>query len=80
MLGRRVAERFGHVRLLADEVQEIAGAADLFIANLECCISDRGEPVRMPGKPFFFRAPPAAAEWLAEVRGELRHARQQPRA
>ena len=67
MLGRRVAERFGHVRLLADEVQEIAGAADLFIANLECCISDRGEPVRMPGKPFFFRAPPAAAEWLAEV-------------
>jgi poly-gamma-glutamate capsule biosynthesis protein CapA/YwtB (metallophosphatase superfamily) len=67
MLGRKVGERFGRARLLAPEVQEIAGAADLFIANLECCISDRGEPVQMPGKPFFFRAPPAAAEWLADV-------------
>ena len=67
MLGRKVAERFGSVRLLAPEVQEIAGAADLFVANLECCISDRGEPVQMLGKPFFFRAPPAAAEWLADA-------------
>jgi poly-gamma-glutamate capsule biosynthesis protein CapA/YwtB (metallophosphatase superfamily) len=68
MLGRNVGERLarhGH-RALAAEVREIAGGADLFITNLECCISDRGERVREPGKPFFFRAPPFAAEWLAE--------------
>lgn len=67
MLGRNVGERLPRTRLLAPEVKEIAGAADLFVANLECCISARGEPVRIPGKPFFFRAPPAAAEWLAEA-------------
>jgi Bacterial capsule synthesis protein PGA_cap len=69
MLGRMVGERLarrGH-RLLAAEVQEIAGGADLFIANLECCISDRGAPVREPGKPFFFRAPPVAAERVADM-------------
>jgi Bacterial capsule synthesis protein PGA_cap len=67
MLGRTVGERLPRSRLLAPEVKEIAGAADLLVANLECCISARGEPVPIPGKPFFFRAPPAAAEWLAEA-------------
>jgi poly-gamma-glutamate capsule biosynthesis protein CapA/YwtB (metallophosphatase superfamily) len=69
MLGRKVAERFAdrRHRFLAAEVREIASGADLFIANLECCISDRGEPICEPGKPFFFRAPPAAAEWLADA-------------
>jgi poly-gamma-glutamate capsule biosynthesis protein CapA/YwtB (metallophosphatase superfamily) len=69
MLGRLVGERLarpGH-RALAADVQAIAAAADLFIANLECCISDRGEPIREIGKPFFFRAPPVAAEWLAGI-------------
>jgi poly-gamma-glutamate synthesis protein (capsule biosynthesis protein) len=70
MLGRGVAERLaaepGHV-LLADDVREVAAAADLFLLNLECCVSDRGEPVDVPGKPFFFRAPPVAAERLAEL-------------
>jgi poly-gamma-glutamate synthesis protein (capsule biosynthesis protein) len=58
MLGRKVGERLtrrGH-RPLAADVQEIAGAADLFIANLECCISDRGTRFHEPGKPFYFRA------------------------
>jgi poly-gamma-glutamate capsule biosynthesis protein CapA/YwtB (metallophosphatase superfamily) len=67
MLGRKVAERFddrGH-RFLAEDVREIASGAGLFVANLECCVSDRGQRVREPGKPFFFRAPPVAAEWLA---------------
>jgi poly-gamma-glutamate capsule biosynthesis protein CapA/YwtB (metallophosphatase superfamily) len=57
----------GH-RLLAGELQEIARGADLFILNLECCVSDRGQRVRDPGKRFFFRAPPVAAERLAEMR------------
>jgi poly-gamma-glutamate capsule biosynthesis protein CapA/YwtB (metallophosphatase superfamily) len=70
MLGRGVGERLAadpsHA-LLADDVAEIVRAADLFILNLECCISERGERVREPGKPFFFRAPPVAAERLAEM-------------
>lgn len=39
--------------------------ADLFLLNLECCVSDRGAPVNLPGKAFFFRAPPRAADVLA---------------
>jgi hypothetical protein len=69
MLGREVAVRLarpGH-RLLAGELQAIARGADLFILNLECCVSDRGQRVRDPGKRFFFRAPPVAAERLAEM-------------
>jgi poly-gamma-glutamate capsule biosynthesis protein CapA/YwtB (metallophosphatase superfamily) len=68
MLGRCVAERLRRgSRLLAAPVQQVVDEADLFLANLECCISDRGERVPEPGKPFFFRAPPAAADWLAEI-------------
>ena len=69
MLGRKVAERIERPgsRLLAPELQEIATGADLFLANLDRCISDRGAPVREPGKPFFFRAPPVAADRLAEI-------------
>jgi poly-gamma-glutamate capsule biosynthesis protein CapA/YwtB (metallophosphatase superfamily) len=70
MLGRGVGERLaadpGHA-LLADDVEEIARSADLFVLNLECCISERGERVPEPGKPFFFRAPPVAAERLAAL-------------
>jgi poly-gamma-glutamate capsule biosynthesis protein CapA/YwtB (metallophosphatase superfamily) len=69
MLGRKVGERLARPahQSLAAAVKEIAGGADLFIASLECCISDRGAPVREPGKPFYFRAPPVAAERLAEI-------------
>jgi poly-gamma-glutamate capsule biosynthesis protein CapA/YwtB (metallophosphatase superfamily) len=69
MLGRNVGERLarrGH-RPLAEDVQEIASGTDLFVANLECCISDRGARIRAPGKPFYFRAPPVAAERLADM-------------
>ena len=70
MLGRGVAERLatdpGH-ELLAAELVAIVRETDLFVVNLECCISDRGEPVRKPGHGFFFRAPPVAAERLAEI-------------
>jgi poly-gamma-glutamate synthesis protein (capsule biosynthesis protein) len=69
MLGRGVAAeltRPGHA-LLADAIREIAAEADLFVANLECCVSERGARVRERGKRFFFRAPPPAAERLAQV-------------
>jgi poly-gamma-glutamate capsule biosynthesis protein CapA/YwtB (metallophosphatase superfamily) len=68
MLGRGVAERLLAAppeSLFAPELVEIVGEADLFVMNLECCISDRGEPWEAPGKPFFFRAPPAAVDALA---------------
>ena len=67
MLGRGVAEALLESRrpVIAPEVVAVAAEADLFVANLECCISERGEPWPEPGKPFFFRAPPVAAEVLA---------------
>jgi hypothetical protein len=68
MLGRGVgallAERPDHP-ICAPEVVRAARSADVFVANLECCISARGERWPDPSKPFFFRAPPAAAETLA---------------
>ncbi|MGH3328976.1 MAG: CapA family protein [Streptomycetales bacterium] len=68
MLGRSVAEwlqRAGPAALFAGEIRDLAAEADLFVLNLECCVSDRGEPWREPGKPFLFRAPPVAVEALA---------------
>src|SRR4029453_6436792 len=47
------------------EVVEAVRAADLIVANLECCISTRGRRWPAAGKPFFFRAPPSAVELLA---------------
>jgi poly-gamma-glutamate capsule biosynthesis protein CapA/YwtB (metallophosphatase superfamily) len=70
MLGRRVAERLARVEpesLVSDEVVEAVREADFFVLNLECCISERGERWPAPGKPFFFRAPPAATRLLAHL-------------
>jgi poly-gamma-glutamate capsule biosynthesis protein CapA/YwtB (metallophosphatase superfamily) len=67
MLGRGVAERLasrGPGSLFAPEVVAAARAADLFVLNLECCVSERGAPWPDPYKPFFFRAPPVAVEVL----------------
>jgi poly-gamma-glutamate capsule biosynthesis protein CapA/YwtB (metallophosphatase superfamily) len=71
MLGRMVAERLTHdpaAPLVSAQVAEAAAEADFFVLNLECCISSRGSRFPDPAKPFFFRAPPAAAERLAELR------------
>jgi poly-gamma-glutamate capsule biosynthesis protein CapA/YwtB (metallophosphatase superfamily) len=70
MLGRKVGERIadeGPAGLFADEVVALTREADLFVLNLECCISERGEPWPDPDKPFFFRAPPAATEVLRRL-------------
>jgi poly-gamma-glutamate capsule biosynthesis protein CapA/YwtB (metallophosphatase superfamily) len=67
MLGRAVAlalERRPPQSLIADEIAELTRAADLFVLNLECCISERGEPVP---KWFNFRAPPQALETLVHL-------------
>ena len=70
MLGRKVADAIrehGPETLVADDVVAVANEADLFVLNLECCISARGEPFPQPGKPFFFRAPPQAVETLRRL-------------
>lgn len=71
MLGRAVAEQLRRSptarTLFAGEVRQALAEADLVVLNLECCISDRGHPWPDPFKPFFFRAPPAAADVLAEL-------------
>jgi poly-gamma-glutamate capsule biosynthesis protein CapA/YwtB (metallophosphatase superfamily) len=66
MLGRGVAAmlaRDPQHTLFAPEVVDVVREAELFVLNLECCISARGEP--FPGRVFHFRAPPWAAEVLA---------------
>ena len=81
MLGRKVAERLAlgnPADLVSAEVRELSTAADLVVANLECCVSERGERWPEPGKPFFFRAPPAAVGTLSAL-GVDCHAGQQPR-
>jgi poly-gamma-glutamate synthesis protein (capsule biosynthesis protein) len=70
MLGRRVSERLREVparALVAAEVVEAAREADVFVLNLECCISERGRRWPEPRKPFFFRAPPQAVDLLVEL-------------
>jgi poly-gamma-glutamate capsule biosynthesis protein CapA/YwtB (metallophosphatase superfamily) len=69
MLGRLVADAIADTRAVPVDREVIAAAAeaDLFVLNLECCISAGGERWHAPGKPFFFRAPPVAAELLAEM-------------
>ena len=70
MLGRKVAERLGVVpptELFTDKVVAATHEADLFVLNLECAISDRGQPWPDPAKRFFFRAPPVATEVLQHL-------------
>jgi poly-gamma-glutamate capsule biosynthesis protein CapA/YwtB (metallophosphatase superfamily) len=70
MLGRGVAEALAErdpASLVAPELVAVAHEADLFVLNLECCISERGRPWPAPGKPFFFRAPPQATELLVHL-------------
>jgi len=68
MLGRGVAQRLAadpNHTLFTPELVDVIREADLFVLNLECCISARGEPT--PGRVFHFRAPPWAAEALAHL-------------
>src|SRR5919204_4000278 len=71
MLGRAVAEALrttAPAELWGEELRAICASLDLVVCNLECCISDRSEPTRrIPGKPFFFRAPALAVEALSAI-------------
>jgi poly-gamma-glutamate synthesis protein (capsule biosynthesis protein) len=70
MLGRGVAERLSWTApedLVSTGVVDAAHEADVLVLNLECCISERGKPCPVRGKPFFFRAPPVAVEALVHL-------------
>jgi poly-gamma-glutamate capsule biosynthesis protein CapA/YwtB (metallophosphatase superfamily) len=71
MLGRAVGERLATdppESVWSTEVRELCLSCDLVICNLECCIAASGRPTeRVPGKPFFFRAPEAGVESLRAV-------------
>jgi len=68
MLGRGIARALAErepASIWSPELLEVFAEADIAIVNLECTISDRGEPWEPLGKPFHFRAPPRAVESLA---------------
>ena len=72
MLGRGVADSLAQGVAAQDVwdpgVRELAASCDVVVANLECCISERGERTRrIPGKPFFFRGPPSAVDSLHAI-------------
>jgi poly-gamma-glutamate capsule biosynthesis protein CapA/YwtB (metallophosphatase superfamily) len=64
MLGRKVGETLTAAtarEVWSPALREVLEACDAVVCNLECCISERGRRTRaIRGKPFFFRAPPAA--------------------
>jgi poly-gamma-glutamate capsule biosynthesis protein CapA/YwtB (metallophosphatase superfamily) len=67
MLGRQVAVRIaeeGPRSLFSAELRDVVAEADLTVLNLECCVSERGEPWLPGTKAFHFRAPPAAVDTL----------------
>lgn len=72
MLGRGVGEMLlggtQPAELWDPGLRELAGSLDLVMCNLECCLSSRGTPTTLiPGKPFFFRGPPAAIASLQAI-------------
>jgi poly-gamma-glutamate synthesis protein (capsule biosynthesis protein) len=70
MLGRKVTDAIrtsGPASLFSPDVVAVALEADLFVLNLECCISERGSRWPDPHKPFFFRAPPDAVQALLRL-------------
>lgn len=70
MLGRGVAEALREDPdrpLFAPEVVAAARAADLFVLNLECCVSDRASARPDPSRMFTFRAPSTALRSLKEL-------------
>jgi poly-gamma-glutamate synthesis protein (capsule biosynthesis protein) len=70
MLGRGVAETLADrppAEVWSPELRAAFLEAELAVVNLECCISDRGEPWEPERKPFHFRAPPRAIDALTAI-------------
>jgi poly-gamma-glutamate capsule biosynthesis protein CapA/YwtB (metallophosphatase superfamily) len=70
MLGRGVGQALLRRRpadLWSPELRAVFAEADIAVVNLECCISERGEPWDPGRKPFHFRAPPRSVEALIAI-------------
>ena len=70
MLGRGVAGALAErppADVWSPELRAVFGEADLAVVNLECCISEGGEPWDPIRKAFHFRAPPRAIEALTAI-------------
>jgi poly-gamma-glutamate capsule biosynthesis protein CapA/YwtB (metallophosphatase superfamily) len=70
MLGRGVAGALAEqppADVWSPELRDVFGEADIAIVNLECCISEGGEPWDPKRKSFHFRAPPRAVETLTAI-------------
>lgn len=68
MLGGRVGEGLAEGRqVFAPEITSLLGEADFVVGNLECCVTTATQRWASPSKRFYFRAPPAAADALAEL-------------
>jgi poly-gamma-glutamate capsule biosynthesis protein CapA/YwtB (metallophosphatase superfamily) len=70
MLGRGVGEALGERQpseVWSPELRAVFAEADMAVVNLECCISERGEPWDPEEKAFHFRAPPRAVEALTAI-------------
>jgi poly-gamma-glutamate synthesis protein (capsule biosynthesis protein) len=70
MLGRGVAQALPSPpgEVWDPALRELARGCDVVVCNVECCLSDRGDPTDLvPGKPFFFRGPPEAVEALLAI-------------
>jgi poly-gamma-glutamate capsule biosynthesis protein CapA/YwtB (metallophosphatase superfamily) len=71
MLGRSVAETLALTAgadVWSPGVREVCADCDVLVVNLECCVSGQGSPTALiPGKPFFFRAPPSAVDALRAI-------------
>ena len=71
MLGRSVAETLALTAgadVWSPGVREVCADCDVLVVNLECCVSGQGSPTGLiPGKRFFFRAPPSAVDALRAI-------------
>jgi poly-gamma-glutamate synthesis protein (capsule biosynthesis protein) len=70
MLGRAVGQELATDPAAgwSDDLLELTRSCDLVVANLECCLSERGRPTRLiAGKPFFFRGPPQMVRALTTL-------------
>lgn len=72
MLGRGVGQAVDRgtppSELWSPELRALCRSLDLVVVNLECCLSARGErTAAIPGKPFFFRGPPAVVGALEAI-------------
>ena len=83
MLGRGVAERLradSRAPLVAPDVAEAVARPTSSCSTSSAASPTAASSSARPRKPFFFRAPPVAAELLAELGVDAVDARQQPRA